>query len=200
MDDLDRLALVGGHPALDFVNSVEQRGRSNERDYVTTFADLVRWAMRAGLLTERHASNVRRRASSNASAAELERRDAVLLRETLYQLFLAIAAKRRPPSEALTKFNRHAAHVNKFGGLRTSDRRMAWAWVGNPGDPKRLQWELIQSATQLLVSETDRIRKCANDPCDWLFLDTSRNGQRRWCQMETCGNVSKAKSYRERHR
>ncbi|MFK3795237.1 MULTISPECIES: CGNR zinc finger domain-containing protein [unclassified Pseudomonas] len=32
-----------------------------------------------------------------------------------------------------------------------------------------------------------RLKACATPDCDWLFLDTSKNGRRRWCQMNVCG-------------
>ncbi|WP_344746998.1 CGNR zinc finger domain-containing protein [Streptosporangium vulgare] len=31
--------------------------------------------------------------------------------------------------------------------------------------------------------------------CYWLFLDTSKNGRRRWCSMTTCGSRDKARRY-----
>ena len=47
---------------------------------------------------------------------------------------------------------------------------------------------------------TNRFRICANDGCRWVFEDTSRGGQRRWCDMTSCGNVAKARRYRAKHR
>ena len=38
----------------------------------------------------------------------------------------------------------------------------------------------------------DRVRRCANPECGWLFLDDSRAGKRRWCSMQSCGNRAKA--------
>ena len=46
----------------------------------------------------------------------------------------------------------------------------------------------------------DRIRICANETCQWLFFDESRTGQRRWCDMKTCGNRAKARRHRERRK
>ena len=40
--------------------------------------------------------------------------------------------------------------------------------------------------------EVARIRHCANAKCLWLFLDDSKNGSRRWCSMQLCGNRAKA--------
>src|SRR5436190_1775578 len=45
-----------------------------------------------------------------------------------------------------------------------------------------------------------RFRICANDTCRWIFYDESRSGQRRWCDMATCGNRAKARRHRERQK
>ena len=47
----------------------------------------------------------------------------------------------------------------------------------------------------ILAEHPDRIRQCEHDKCVLWFLDTSRNGTRRWCTMARCGNRAKA----ERH-
>ncbi|MBN8735546.1 MAG: CGNR zinc finger domain-containing protein [Xanthomonadales bacterium] len=46
--------------------------------------------------------------------------------------------------------------------------------------------------------DVDRLRVCAGDNCGWVFLDTSRGGRRRWCDMATCGNVAKARRHYSR--
>ena len=46
----------------------------------------------------------------------------------------------------------------------------------------------------------DRLKACPRDDCLWAFYDRSKNHSGRWCSMETCGNVEKARSYRERHK
>lgn len=45
-----------------------------------------------------------------------------------------------------------------------------------------------------------RVRACAHPECILYFLDTTRNGTRRWCDMRTCGNRAKARRYQQRHR
>src|SRR5580704_15548830 len=46
----------------------------------------------------------------------------------------------------------------------------------------------------------DRVRRCANPECGWLFLDDSRAGKRRWCSMQSCGNRAKARRHYHRSR
>lgn len=43
-----------------------------------------------------------------------------------------------------------------------------------------------------------RLKLCAN--CGWAFVDLSRNRSRRWCEMTSCGNQSKVRTYRTRRR
>ena len=45
----------------------------------------------------------------------------------------------------------------------------------------------------------DRMKACAHDPCAWAFYDQSKNRSKRWCRMETCGNIEKARAHRARH-
>jgi predicted RNA-binding Zn ribbon-like protein len=57
-------------------------------------------------------------------------------------------------------------------------------------------WPVARSAADLLTSqEQSRVRECAASDCGWLFLDLSRNRSRRWCDMETCGNRTKARRH-----
>ena len=45
-----------------------------------------------------------------------------------------------------------------------------------------------------------RLKACPREDCEWAFYDRSKNRSGRWCTMESCGNVEKARSYRERHK
>ena len=42
----------------------------------------------------------------------------------------------------------------------------------------------------------NRVRACGNPECRWLFLDTSKNHTRRWCDMKLCGNRMKARRFK----
>ncbi len=50
----------------------------------------------------------------------------------------------------------------------------------------------------LLSGQSDRLGRCEHPGCVMLFIDTSKNGKRRWCSMETCGNREKAAGHRAR--
>jgi predicted RNA-binding Zn ribbon-like protein len=61
-------------------------------------------------------------------------------------------------------------------------------------------WEAARQLLDILGEHPGRIRRCANEACVLVFLDTSRNGQRRWCSMASCGNRLKARRHWERSR
>jgi predicted RNA-binding Zn ribbon-like protein len=52
----------------------------------------------------------------------------------------------------------------------------------------------------LLADAPDRIRRCQHPSCVLWFVDTTRNGTRRWCSMATCGNRAKASRHYDRVR
>jgi predicted RNA-binding Zn ribbon-like protein len=46
----------------------------------------------------------------------------------------------------------------------------------------------------------ERLKACPHDTCLWAFYDYSKNRSGKWCRMEECGNVHKARAYRQRQR
>ncbi|TMH85003.1 MAG: hypothetical protein E6H45_10130, partial [Betaproteobacteria bacterium] len=60
---------------------------------------------------------------------------------------------------------------------------------------------LVESAVGLLTSaKLERLRRCGNSTCYWLFIDETKNHSRRWCEMASCGNVVKVRRHREKAR
>ena len=72
----------------------------------------------------------------------------------------------------------------------------------NPSDD--ILRQLLTSATTIAIvgasGNPERLRVCANDLCRWVFYDESRAGQRRWCDMASCGNRAKAARHRARQK
>ena len=51
-----------------------------------------------------------------------------------------------------------------------------------------------------LGEHSDRLRRCANDQCGWMILDSTRNGTRIWCHSTLCGNKMRVRRFRARQR
>jgi predicted RNA-binding Zn ribbon-like protein len=55
------------------------------------------------------------------------------------------------------------------------------------------------SARSVADGTWERFKACPRDVCRWAFYDRSKNRSKKWCDMDSCGNVEKARSYRKRH-
>jgi predicted RNA-binding Zn ribbon-like protein len=76
-----------------------------------------------------------------------------------------------------------------------------WSWIAQDDVLDRMLWPVIRSAADLLTSQDLwSVKICASDSCNWLFLDTSKNQSRRWCDMKSCGNRAKVHRHYERRK
>jgi predicted RNA-binding Zn ribbon-like protein len=66
--------------------------------------------------------------------------------------------------------------------------------------PRCLMVAAVLDALALARESRGRVRMCAAPGCGAIYVDTSRNGSRRWCSMERCGSRAKASAYYRRHR
>jgi predicted RNA-binding Zn ribbon-like protein len=144
---------------------------------------------------------LRRVASERPRAAAAAVEYAHRARETLRDLFGAIA-RGESPGATLPRFNRLLAEamerleVTPEAGGR-GPAGYDWRWRGQDSDPRAVVWPVIWSAASLLKSEELRnVRVCDGDDCGWMYVDRSRNGFRRWCQMRTCGTREKTRRRR----
>jgi predicted RNA-binding Zn ribbon-like protein len=53
-------------------------------------------------------------------------------------------------------------------------------------------------AALALAQERERLRRCGNPRCRWLFVDRSRQGNRLWCEAAVCGNRMRVGRHRRR--
>jgi predicted RNA-binding Zn ribbon-like protein len=169
------LELVANALCLDFTNTVNQRPTPS-RDELVFASGLLRWAARTGL---------------GPAIPPVDPRTARELREHLYAVFSAVARGAQPPDTELLM--RTYAEAVAAGVLRVDGARFALAWPP-PLTGRQILWRVAASAVRLLMEgPLERVGECPG--CGWLFLDTSRNAQRRWCSMATCGARAKSARY-----
>lgn len=196
--------LCGGHPVLDFVNSLDNR--FNTRGCVEglqSYADLLRFMRQTRLLDSAQLVQVERKAALPDGVRAL--RAAWALREALAATFYAVVGGRSPPSDDLQTLERCFLTVDRHRELRWrhgagEQPGLAWSWKRGEGDAELPVWVLALAARDLLLSpEAERVRACEAETCRWLFLDNSKSHTRRWCKMRVCGNRVKARRYQARH-
>ena len=195
---------VGGDPALDLVNTVDWTSRGPENDRLIDFAGLTRWAEGAGVLSRKIGTALRRRAATKPREAEDAYQAALQARQVLQRLFSSIA-EGKPAGDEVDDFNRLLGHavghmrVVSAGGARTGNRKWRLGWEHLETRLDAVVWPVLWSAASLIFSdEAALIRICGGADCGWMYVDRSRNGLRRWCQMETCGTREKSRRRYER--
>jgi predicted RNA-binding Zn ribbon-like protein len=194
--------LDGGHPALDFANTISRRAvPEDSNDRLSHYGRLVSWGVDAKLITHKDAERLRADAGSRPRAAVLALRRAVAVREAIFSVFAAIARSERAPTGALEAVN--AVLPEAMAALRVAPERdgFAWRFTHQPSDLAPMLAPVVRAAAELLTSaDLARVRECQSDTCSWLFLDRSKNGTRRWCDMKVCGNREKARRHYHREK
>jgi predicted RNA-binding Zn ribbon-like protein len=184
---------IGGRPALDFVNSLEDWGASYDA--------LVWWSECRGLLAPGDAAQLAALAPDEHAALYTLRR-AVTLRHALYGVFSAVAAGRAPAPRSLQALNDALpGALSELRLVARADGEIAWDWNDRAIGADRPLWPVVRDAADLLTgTERGRVRECAGEGCDRLFVDRSRNRSRRWCEMTHCGMLAKSRRHYARTR
>jgi len=123
------------------------------------------------------------------------------LREAIAEVLYAMLDRRKPAAASINTLEACFKAASKHQNLRWSDSSLIWNFPLTANPPDLPLWLLSLSASSLLTSnEIERVRACDNPECRWLFLDTSKNHTRRWCDMKICGNRMKARRFKAQHR
>ena len=174
--------LSGGDVSLDLVNTLNDRPTEHARELIPHAADLFSWARQAGLLTRKQEALLLKDARRKPQAAERVRRRAVQLRECLFQLFSSVIDGKKTPPGVLAEWNQFLDEsLDHYQTVRAGDG-LVWTPRSDPDEFEAILWPIVYSAARLLTGpQAARIRRCASDRCDWVFLDNSKRGNRRWC-------------------
>jgi predicted RNA-binding Zn ribbon-like protein len=189
---ISAIRLDGGRLCIDFANSIHDRFASVAEDYLATPERYAEWARRTGA-----ADAVVLPGSAEARhrlMAELGE-----LREAVFRILVAHIDGLPYPADALRIANawlleaRTAQELADGGALRLradrSDGRLPLM---------RIVLDLVDVLADANAGKF-KLKHCANQmTCGWIFADTSKNGRRRWCAMDTCGVQHKMATLRRR--
>jgi len=184
---------------LEFVNT-DTAPHVPRGDLLRDFGTLLRWLVDAHVVDAERAGGLGRRALLQSAAATATLVDARRVRAALRALAERGGASPKARDEAVTE-------INRVLGRSTGTRRLEQVapdqfvrlFVPTGDAFAGLMIPIAESAADSLVlDELTRVRRCADPRCTRVFLDTSRNGTRRWCDMGTCGNRAKAARHRAR--
>ena len=182
---------------LDFTNTVKDS--TSARELPSSYEELVGWSQQAGILSSEEAEQLLTKAVRCPAEAAMAFRRAVVLRETLFRIFVRIAKDQEVEAADMDTLNAMLAETMLHARLVPRGKCCEWSWMAQDDVLDRMLWPVIRSAADLLTSEELwAVKTCASDDCNWLFLDTSKNRSRRWCAMKGCGNRAKVRRHYER--
>ncbi len=200
MRTLEDMEIVGGHPAVDFVNTVSDWNNLDAGDYLDRYDTFLRWNEKLDLVGPNGLRNLRATSEKEQAKAFAQVRS---LRANLHEIFTARAAGRPLPRAALEHLNeiiRATAAWRRLAADEETDYRdICCLWDFSGASAIAALGPVAWKAAELLeLGALDRLKECPGPQCGWLFLDTSKNRSRQWCSMKTCGNTAKVRRFRER--
>jgi predicted RNA-binding Zn ribbon-like protein len=198
--------LVGGSPALDFLNSIASPV-DVPVEWLSSGEDLLDWLAQAGLVAPDVLGHMR----ETAGPGELDgvAAQARALRDWFRLFVAAHMGKRLTPASLreLEPLNRLLARDEVYGqvvrrpGSADTSGASALAFVADRRwrSADSLLLPLAKTMADLLTTVDFRqVKACEWHACSLLFVDTTKGRMRRWCSMAVCGNRAKQAAYRER--
>jgi predicted RNA-binding Zn ribbon-like protein len=187
----DPRPLPGEPLALDLLNT-EVLGDDGPEDLLADPATRAAWL--------RHACGPGPGHAGSDAAPDLDDAGDALVaaRAAIRRVVEAVAAGRRPSPGERAALDAVLAHGRVERRLGEDGWPVTEVRADDPahGPGVRAAHDLLD----LLGDRPERLRQCEHERCVLWFLDTSRNGTRRWCSMASCGNRAKAARHYRRAR
>lgn len=187
------MELIGGHVAVDFVNTLGGLPDRPDDEYLFDYPDLVDWLGRVGLLPPHRHSDIQRAADQAPGDADRTFDDVRRLRGALDHVLRSRLTGARADDEQLAEIQ--SAYAEAAGQARLAEHAGSYRFGWGAEAPRWPVWVIADASIDLLtVAPLHLLGRCAH--CRWLFLDLSRNHSRRWCSMNSCGAIIKMRRHR----
>lgn len=192
------LELLAGALSLDFANTAGGRTLAQPVEQLHTADDLVAWAAHAGVIRPSVARALTAEIARDVKTSSQWLRRALMLREAIHEIGTAIERGAAPAASHLDTVVKETRSALSSAALAlTSENRYRPDFTGARGIDAVLG-PIAWNAVEVLGHEPlDRLKTCPAVDCGWLFIDRSKGGTRRWCDMATCGNRAKARRHRK---
>jgi predicted RNA-binding Zn ribbon-like protein len=198
-----RFQFVGGELCLDYCNTMGGKRGGIPREKLHSYDDFLGWCERARLVDTSQGTLLNAKAVQDADEAGSVLTRALELREAIYRIFRAIIERAQPSEADMALLNAELA--KSMGRMRIganqTGKGFGWRWAEEPVELDAPLGPLAHSAASLLASDKElaHVRQCRGENCGWLFIDSSKNHSRCWCDMRDCGNRAKVRRHRQKH-
>ncbi len=189
-----------GDLSLNYANTKDWHASRKPVENLKSYADLVEWGVKAGLITGEKADQLNQAATNQPNLAAYMYDRAIQLREAIYHIFSHHYSHQPIPDPDLALFTDEVCMALSHVHLETVGNEFRWQLPSDQLDANLILWPVVRAAADLLTSEqAAHVRQCEDDRgCGYLFIDQTKNHSRRWCSMESCGNRAKARRHYSR--
>jgi predicted RNA-binding Zn ribbon-like protein len=191
---------IGGALCLDFVNTIHLYGAEDPGEELCGPEDLTAWAARAGILTPGELLRLQKQWERHPDQGKATIKEARSLRANLRSLFQRTIHNGSATPSDVDLLNGLLQKFPAAAKLEGASGEWQMQWRSSSDGTRRILFEVLKSAAELVSGRLGSLRECASPTCTWMFLDTSKNHTRRWCDMRACGNREKIQRFRARVR
>jgi len=177
--------------AIEFANTVAWRG-SAPAESLHRIGDVIAWLSANKAMQPPAMAELQQWFDAHSAESTLVFNEVIRLRENIYRLLSSAASSTDTTSEDFHQLNKALNDAAPRALLERTADAFGWRIEARPTAVGILAPVLWSAADILVGPDSGRVRTCANEGCRWLFLDDSKNGSRRWCSMQACGNRAKA--------
>src|SRR6266702_7386756 len=171
----------GGALCLDFCNSGQGARDASGTEWIAGFPGLIDWLGAAEAVTAGQAARLRRAGAASPRAATQVWGRAIKFREALFRVLNAKAQGGAGAREDLSDIEAEHARAAPFARLSRTGEGYRWSLDPSAAALDAAMQPLVESAVSLLTSaKLERLRRCGNSTCYWLFIDETKNHSRRW--------------------
>jgi predicted RNA-binding Zn ribbon-like protein len=198
MRSIANLQLDGGCPIFDFTNTISNRNDPDYFDYLKKYEDFIQWIDKVGLLSKGKLNAITIFSKSHTRRSADVFKQIIEVREVAFRLLSCIGKKHKVKQETLEAFNYFLTEALSSMHVEVGRAEITTSFnISEKTVLKEPLYLLIKNAFDILSTKHfERIKECP--ACGWLFLDTTKNGKRRWCNMQVCGSNDKARRYYQR--
>ncbi|KJZ18449.1 hypothetical protein TW80_13445 [Loktanella sp. S4079] len=177
---------VGGHMAVDFLNTVGDTDKSRSHNLIASPDALRDWLAASGCGDDGEKSS----APSQDDVDSLVR-----FRELAHRVLSSSMGNAIAESGDLQAFEAQLKSSIGRAHLDLSVMPARWKTIGSNSHYWTDRFVLLVEGF-LSSPEVAKLRQC--ERCSWFFLNSGRGRGRRWCNMSTCGNRHKVAAHRKR--
>jgi len=192
---ISAIRLDGGRLSIDFANTIHDRFAADVEDYIATPERYVEWARRAGAIAAGEAIDMTRLEGEGDRLMT----DVRSLRDAVYRLLSAWIDEALLSGDSLLVENHWLLRARQSQSLTENGLLTLHAEPADLHLPlKRIALDVVETLADARAGKL-KLKRCSNqNTCGWIFADTSKNGRRRWCAMQTCGTASKTATRRNK--